>query len=174
MNQRTEQNALIQHGFIWQGQIVDAAGNVTHSGPPIRNIIPQEGIDHLAGLLRAGGTLISNWYVGVGEADYVPTNGTGGADLQSAVGESTAYTQATRPLWNNTYDGSSILTNLSNRAEFTFNATKRLYTGFLVASSTKGGTGGPVLSVARFASPYDVPSGSTFRLGVSLTLLPAA
>ena len=159
-------------GFIWQGEIVDQQGNVIYTGEPDENIIPQSGIDHLVALLRGTGTLISAWYVGLGEEDFVPTSATTSAVLQSSVGECQAYSEATRPVWDESYDGSSIITNLASRSEFTFTAEKRVYTGFLVSTSTKGSATGTLLSIARFSTPYDIPSGSTFRLGVSITLLP--
>lgn len=168
----SEHDTLCRLGFVWDGELVGPDGEVL-SRQRDHNLIPQVGINHLVGLLRGTGSLISNWYVGVGEGDYVPTNGVTSADLQSSVAESTAYSEATRPAWNNSYDGSSIITNLSNRAEFTFTSAKRLYTGFLVANATKGSASNTLLSIARFQTPYDVPAGSTFRLGVSITLLPA-
>jgi len=159
-------------GFIWTGQVFAPDGELIYTGGPDQNIIPQDGIDHLVGLIRGTTTLISDWYVGIGESDYVPTASTTSADLQSAVGECTAYSESTRRPWNDVYDGTSIITNLASRAEFTLTSEKRLYTGFLAADSTKGGASGVLLSIARFSSPYDVPAGSTFRLGVSITMLP--
>jgi hypothetical protein len=67
--------------------------------------------------------------------------------------------------------GQRIRCNLASRAEFTFAADTRLYGGFLVSSSAKGGNTGTLLSIARFATPQDVPAGSTFRVGVTITLL---
>lgn len=159
-------------GFVWEGEIVGPDGQVLQRGKT-KNIIPQVGIDFLVSLIRGTGVPVSGWYVGVGEADYVPTSGITSAGLQSQVGESQAYSESERPLWDNTYDGVSIITNLDSRAEFSFTTAKRLYTGFLVANSTKGSAAGQLLSIARFMTPYDVPAGSTFRLGVSITLLPA-
>jgi len=172
MNAHDVQGNSGRLGFVWQGEITLPSGIILPAGPPVKNIIPQVGINHLVGLLRGTTSVISNWYVGVGEGDFVPTSATDSSVLQSSVQESTAYSESTRPLWNNTFDGTSIITNLANRAEFSFTSAKRLYTGFLAASSTKGGASSTLLSIARFTSPYDVPAGSTFRLAVSLTLLP--
>lgn len=173
MNQRDVNESAFRMGFVYTPQIVDAQGTVLLEGDPQTNIIPQVGIDHFVALLRGTGSLISNWYVGVYEGNYVPTSSTTAADLPSSAMESTAYSEASRPLWNNTYDGTSIITSLASRAEFTFTADKRLYGAFLCSTATKGSASGTLLSIARFSTPYDVPSGSTFRLGVSITLIPA-
>lgn len=169
MSQHTDTSRV---GFVWDGELVGPDGEILQRGTDT-NIIPQVGIDFLVSLIRGTGTPNSGWYVGVGEGDYVPTSNITSAGLQSQVGESTAYSETERPLWDNTYDGVSIITNLDSRAEFSFTAAKRLHTGFLVANSTKGSAAGTLLSIARFMTPYDVPAGSTFRLGVSITLLPA-
>ena len=167
----SQEKEIARLGFVWDGELVGPDGEVLQRGTD-NNIIPQVGIDHLVSLIRGTGVPNSGWYVGVGEADYVPTPGITSAGLQSQVGESQAYSESERPLWDNIYDGAAIITNLSSRAEFSFTASKRLHTGFLVANSTKGSATGTLLSIARFMTPYDVPAGSTFRLGVSITLLP--
>ena len=164
---------LAKFGFVFRGEVVSPEGKVIVSLSD-NNIIPQSGIDHIVGLLRGTGTLNSSWYVGVGASNYVPSSATTSADLPGAVGEAVGYSQATRPTWSNTYDGTSMIGNLDAKAEFTFTAATRLYSGFLCSNSGKGSNSGILLSIARFASPYDVPAGSTFRLGISISLLSAA
>lgn len=168
----SQEKEIARLGFVWEGELVGPDGEIIQRSTD-SNIIPQVGIDFLVSLIRGTGTPVSGWYVGVGEADYVPTSGITSAGLQSQVGESQAYSETDRPLWDNTYDGVSIITNLDSRAEFSFTAAKRIHTGFLVANSTKGSASNTLLSIARFMTPYDVPAGSTFRLGISITLLPA-
>ena len=163
---------LAKFGFVFTGEVVSPEGEVICSWAD-ENIIPQSGIDHIIGLLRGTGTLNSSWYVGVGAANYVPTSATTAADLPVAAGETSAYSQATRPAWVDTYDGVSSVGNVDAKAEFTFTAATRLYSGFLCSSSGKGSNSGILLSIARFSSPYDIPAGSTFRLGISITLLSA-
>ena len=165
--------SLVKLGFVYSGQVVSPTGEVICAFED-HNIIPQVGIDFLAGLIRGTGAPISSWYVGVGAANYVPSVSTTAADLPGNIGEAQAYSQATRPIWQNTYDGVSAIGNLAAKAEFTFTAATRLYTGFLSSNSGKGSNSGTLLSIARFASPYDVPQGSAFTLGVSITLLSAS
>lgn len=165
--------SLVKFGFIYRGEVVLPNGDIVQMGSA-HNIIPQSGVDHIVSLLRGTGTLNSSWYVGVGASNYAPSSATTSADLPAAVGEAVGYTQATRPVWSNTYDGVSMVGNLNAKAEFTFTAATRLYSGFLCSNSGKGSNSGILLSIARFASPYDVPAGSTFRLGISISLLSAA
>jgi hypothetical protein len=165
--------ALAKLGFVYRGEVVSPDGEVIVSFED-HNIIPQSGIDHIAGLIRGTGTMNSSWYIGVGAANYVPSSATSSADLPVAVGEAVGYSQATRPVWNDTYNGVDTIDNTASEAEFTFTTTTRLYTGFLCSNPGKGSNSGILLSISRFASPYDVPAGSTFRLAIVLPLISAA
>lgn len=166
------ENAL-RLGFVYQGELVDARGDVLRSFTDF-NIIPQAGINHIVGLLRGTTGVLAPWYVGVYEGNYVPNSGTTSADLQSSAQESVAYTQGSRPEWNDSYDGVQLISNLSDKTEFTFSAAKRLYGGFLASIGTKGSNTGVLLSIARFSTPQDIPAGSTLRLGLSITIIPAS
>jgi len=166
------QRGPLKWGFEYDGQLVASDGEILVR-QRARNLIPQVGIDHIVALLRGDGSLVSNWYVGLFEGNFVPTSSTTAADLPSNAQECQAYSEASRPLWDEEYDGVSIISNLNGRAEFSFTADKRVYGAFLVSESVKGGGGGLLLSIARFGSPFDIPAGTTFRLGVSATVLPS-
>lgn len=157
-------------GFVYTGEVIAPDGSIIQLGSDT-NLIPQVGINQLASLITGVGTPISTYYAGVFANNYVPTNGTTATDLPTNAGESVAYSQATRPVWNKTYDGVSLISSFASRADFTFTADATLYGGFLVSDATKGGNSGVLLSIARFATPYTVPNGSTFRLGVSISLV---
>jgi hypothetical protein len=130
----------------------------------VNNLIPQVGIDHIAGLLRGLATPISNWYIGLFAGNYVPTMATTSADLPTTAGESVAYSETTRPAWVHAYDGVNDISNNLSRAEFTFTSDQRLYGGFVVSSEAKGTGTGVLLSIVRFPSPVDVVAGSTLRV----------
>lgn len=161
---------LCRLGFVYTGEVIAPDGTILQTGSDA-NLIPQVGINQLASLITGVGTPISTYYAGVFANNYVPTNATTAADLPVNAGESVAYSQASRPVWNKTYDGVSLISSFASRADFTFTANATLYGGFLVSEATKGGNSGVLLSIARFATPYTVPSGSTFRLGVSISLV---
>lgn len=156
-------------GFVYTLELIDAKGHLISAGRT-QNLIPQVGIDYWAGLLRGTTTPIGNWYVGVFSGNYVPVRGNTAADLPGTVGEAVGYSQATRPKWDNVYDGTANVDSLDSPAEFTFPTATRLYGTFLVSNSSKGSNTGTLLSIARFSSPYDVPAGSTFKVGTGISL----
>jgi hypothetical protein len=142
-------------------------------GPPVQNIMPQEGVDLLASLILGDGTApVSNWYMGIFESNYVPTLATRAADLPGVVGECTAYSEASRPEWLATYDGVSSIDNLANEAVFTLTAEKTIRGGFICSAQTKASGGGVLISIARFDSPQTLPAGTVFRLASDLPLIP--
>lgn len=150
---------------VKDGEVVDVSYE--------HNILPQQSVDHIASLIRGGGaTPISSWYVGLFESNYVPDSSVTAADLQTTVGESTAYDETDRQPWTNTYDGVGFIGNASNVAEFTMNSSKTIYGAFIVSNATKGGTAGILLSLARFSTAKVVESGTTLRITAGLTLTP--
>jgi hypothetical protein len=173
MKKRDQQENVLPLGFVYEGELVDARGEVIRRFTD-RNIIPQAGIDTFVGWLRGTDAIVPTWYVGVYEGNFVPTSATTSADIQGSAQESVAYSQVARPEWNDAYDGVQLVGNLDSRAEFTFTTAKRLYGGFLISNNTKGANGGVLLSIARFSSPQDVPAGSTLRLGLTITIIPAS
>lgn len=139
------------------------------------NIMPQQSIDHIAGMIRgSGATPISSWYLGLFENNYVPDASVTAADLQLTVGESQAYSETARPDWINAYDGTGFIGNTGGPAEFTMNATKNIYGAFIVSNATKGGTAGILLSIARFATVKAVDAGTVLRVTAGLTLTPTS
>ena len=174
MSNREHNEQALPLGFVYAAEVVDADGKVTQR-QECKNLIPQAGINHVVGTaIRGTVSTIPTWYVGVYEGNFVPGSGTTAANLQTDAQESIAYNEATRPEWNEAYDGVQLVSNLASRAEFTFNATKRIYGGFLCANSAKSSNTGTLLSIARFASPMDVPVGSVLRLAISITIIPAS
>lgn len=162
--------SVLGTGFRYDCEILTPSGEIIQSTD--YNLLPQVSIDHIAGLLRGDGTVpISAWFVGVFENNFVPTNGTTSADLPGVVGESTAYSSATRPTWTHAYDGVSLIDNLSSKAQFTFTAPKTIYGAFLVSSSVKAGNTGVLLSIARFSTPKTVDVGTVFSVAAGITLV---
>lgn len=163
--------SVLGTGFRYDCEILTPSGEIIQSTD--FNLLPQVSIDHIAGLIRGDGTVpISSWFVGVFENNFVPTSGTTSADLPGVVGESTAYSQATRPAWTHSYDGVSLIDNLASKAQFTFTAPKTIYGAFLVSNSTKAGNTGVLLSIARFNTPKSVDTGTVFSVAAGITLVP--
>jgi hypothetical protein len=134
------------------------------------NLLPQAAVGHMAGLLSGTSSIIASWYLGLFEGNYVPTPDFTSGLLQSTAVECTAFSQASRPVWNVTYDGISSLDNLASEATFTFTADKTVRGAFVVSSATKGGTSGLVLSIARFDTDKIVSNGSVLSVGAGIIL----
>ena len=163
--------SVLGAGFKYDCEILTPSGEILQFTE--HNLLPQVSVDHLVGLLRGDGTVpISTWYMGVFENNFVPTASVTSADLPVTVGESTAYTSATRPVWTHAYDGVSVVDNLASKAVFTFNATKTIYGAFLVSSSVKAGNTGVLLSIARFSTAKVMESGAVFSVAAGITLVP--
>ena len=138
------------------------------------NLIPQAGINHVAGLIRGSTSTISNWYVGLFEGNYVPLSSTTSADLPSNALEFTGYDEATRPAWTHAYDGTSVIANTASRAVFTITAEKTIYGGFIVSNSAKSNGTGVLLSMARFSTADVVRVGDEYRVAAGVTLIPTS
>ena len=151
------------NGLIYIGEVVSPDGTILQRGED-KNLNPQSGVDYVAGLFMGTTSVISPWYVGVYEGDYTPTKAAKASDLPSTIIESVAYSQASRPVWDKTYDGISLITSINSRASLTFTSDKTIFGGFVISESAKGGNSGVLLSIVRFATPYVIPAGSTLQL----------
>jgi hypothetical protein len=116
------------------------------------NLVVNEGLNSLLGIMFNGVTQIGTWYVGLFEGNYTPVAGVTAATIASASTESTAYDEATRPAYVEAAASGQAITNSANRATFTMNATKTIYGAFLISESTKGGTTGTLFAASRFSS----------------------
>ena len=164
-------DSILGAGFKYHVDVLNK-GQVTQ--PALEtNIMPQVGVDFIASLIRgSGASPTANWFIGVFEGNFTPTDATTASDLQNSILESVAYDEGQRPSWNNSYDGTSVISNAASRAEFTFNQDKTIFGAFVISNQTKGGTGGTLLSIARFSSPRSVESGSILRVTAGLILTP--
>jgi hypothetical protein len=163
--------SVLGTGFRYDCEIIKPSGEIEQFTD--FNLLPQVSIDHIVGLLRGDGTSpISSWFVGVFSGNYVPTSGVTSADLPVVVGESTVYSQATRPVWTHAYDAVSVVDNIASKAVFTFTAATTLYGAFIVSSSVKAGNTGVLLSIARFNTPKTLDIGTQFSVAAGITLVP--
>lgn len=157
--------------FVHKFEFFDASGNLVWS-EEVQNLMPQVAINYVAGAMFGDTAPIGTFYVGLFQNNAVPASNMTASDIPTTLGEFIGYSESTRPLWNRSYDGVGIIANANNRAEFTITADARLYGGFLVSTSVKGGNSGLLMSVARFESPRDVTAGGTFRVTSAITLIP--
>lgn len=159
--------SLIERGFKYSGKIVGPDGQVIEHED--FNLIPIVGKKHLAQLILGTGAMIGNWYAFLISGDFSPTAATVAADIPAS--EYTGYSETARPKWNAVYDGDSSIDNLDSKITFTVPADKRIYGAGLVSVPTKGANNGTLFSVTRFSSPKDIPAGSTYTLGIGVSLV---
>lgn len=132
------------------------------------NLVTNEGLNSLLGIMFHGDAQISTWYLGIFEGNYTPVATVTAATITSASTESTAYNEATRPVYNEGAAAGQSITNSANKATFTMNATKTIYGAFLVSASAKSATTGVLFAASKFATSKAVNSGD--ELLVTYTL----
>ncbi len=159
-------------GFQYAGELIGPDGQVLESRRDT-NLIPTVGLQHIAGTAFLGTVpTVGKWYLGLIVSNVVPDASYKASNLPAIEG--TSYTGGSRPEWIGEWDGVRSIDNLDKYAEFAFPGTLtadvKVYGAFLVSESQKGAASGTLLSIARFTSPYTVPAGSTFKLGVGITL----
>lgn len=163
--------SLLGTGFIYETAIRRCDGSVERAVD--HNLLPEEAVGFVAGLIRATEVPTGSWYIGLFEGNYAPDATVTAATVAALATECTAYSEATRPAWNHAYD-SGVIDSLNAKASFTFPTAKRIYGAFIVSTSTKGGTGGKLLSIARFDTPKDIGAGEVFDVAAALTLIPTS
>lgn len=133
------------------------------------NLVVNEGLDALLNIMFHGSTQITAWFIGLFEGNYTPVAGVTAATIVAAATECTAYTQSTRPAYDEAAAASQAITNSASRATYTFNATKTIYGAFLTSLSTKSGTTGTLFSAAKFGTAKNVESGDELLLTYNFT-----
>ena len=155
-------------GWLYNIEHISRSGRVL-SVERVHNLCPIEGRNYLLSIGAAGGSQIATWFCGIFEGDYTPIDGSVMSTFSGLATESTAYAEATRPEWVEAAPAAGVITNAASKAVFTINATKTFYGGFLSSSAVKGGTGGILLSAARFSTAKAMASGEILRITGSMT-----
>jgi len=145
-------------------------GKVLHSQVSY-NLVPVEGLVDILSVCFKSGTPKANWFIGLFEGNYTPVAGVTAATIAANATECTAYDEATREAWVSGSIANEAVSNVASPAEFTMNATKTVYGGFLISNSTKGGTLGVLMSVVRFSTARPVVNGDVLRITSGLTVV---
>lgn len=151
----------------YHGQII-RAGRVIDEFED-SNLVVNEGLNSLLDIYFHASTQITTWYLGIFEGNYTPVATVTAATIASAATECTAYTNGTRPAYDEAAASSQSITNSASRASFVFNATKTIYGAFLISNSTKSGTSGTLFSAARFSTSKAVESSDELLLTYTFT-----
>lgn len=164
--------ALAVAGATYLVELFDPQGNLV-SRETVKNLVPEEGLNHIAGVVFKETTQVSSWYIGLFKGNYTPLADAKAATIAAASTETTAYDENSRVLFNSGDVNAGALDNTANKAEFTFNAVENIYGGFLVSSSPKAGTTGVLISLVRFSSPKQVEVGSVLRITTGIAFASA-
>lgn len=154
-------------GGKYSGQII-RAGEVIEEFED-SNLVVNEGLNSLLGIMFNAQTQISTWYLGLFEGNYTPVAGLTAATVTASSTECTAYTSSTRPEYVEGSAASQSISNTASRASFVFNATKTVYGAFLISNPAKSATTGTLFSAARFATAKNVESGDELLLTYTFT-----
>lgn len=153
----------IKAGATYRVEVVAPDGTVSQESIE-HNLVPTEGLNHMAAVVFKGGTQVSPWFIAPFEGNYTPTPDVTAATVAAATQESTTYVASSRPEFVEGAVVGGAVDNTANKAEFVYNATKTVYGIFIVSASPKGAATGTLISVVRFSSPKAVDSGSTLRI----------
>jgi hypothetical protein len=137
------------------------------------NICTTEGLNKILDIMFSEATQITNWYVGIYNTDTTPIAGITYASPQFT--ESTHYSEATRPLWQEGGVSSKSIDNSANKASFTMSTSETIYGAALFgggsAATTKGDKagGGVIYNVSDFSGgSRTVASDDVLKVTVTL------
>lgn len=136
------------------------------------NRIPQAGIDFLIQTPFGDVGPVPNFYCGLFRNNFLADANTSAADIPAVMGEFVEYSEATRPVWQRSYNGAGTYDNVDAKAVFTPTADRTVYGSFIVSNPTKGASSGLLLSVVRFSTAKQLSVGLEARLVCGLTYIP--
>lgn len=161
-------NTNLTAGFRYLVEVVK--DGVVIDSEEVSNLMPIEGLNHMLGVTLKAVTQAPTWYIGLYEGNYTPVATDTAATFPAAATETTTYAESTRVEFNEGSVTSGSVDNSANKAEFTFNANKSVYGGFISSASAKGGITGALLSAVKFSSPKVLEIGAILRVTAGFTL----
>jgi hypothetical protein len=159
-------------GFRHELQIFDIATGKLIDSEVKFNRIPQAGLDFLIQSPFGVVAPIPSFYCALYSNNFLADGNTSAADLPGAMGEFTAYSEATRPAWVHAYNGAGALDNAASKAIFTPTADGVAYGSVIIANPTKGATTGLLLSVVRYSTIKPLSAGLEAKLLCGITYIP--
>lgn len=169
-----ELNIVVGHRKMMKFECHDKDGNLLWT-ETIYNRVPIEGLNDALTQHLKGVAYTAAWFCGlVNDAGF---SAFAASDTAAQIGgtngwaELTSYTQSTRPALVLGTASAGSIDNTASVAIFTINATVNLHGGFIVSSSTKGGTGGVIYGEGAFVAVQPAISGNTITMTVVLTLV---
>lgn len=133
-----------------------------------KNLVCNEGLNHVLNTEFNGTTQVGTWYVGLFEGNYTPVSTVTAATITAASTECTAYDETVRQTYVEASATAQVTTNSASKATFTMNATKTIYGAFLVSASAKSATTGVLFAATQFTASKAVVA--TDQLLVTYTI----
>lgn len=121
-----------------------------------KNIVVNEGLNHMLNATLNGAAQVTTWFIGLFEGNYTPLATDTAANITVNSTESTAYDETVRQTYTEAVSTAQSITNSASKATFTINATKAIYGAFLVSASAKSGTTGTLFAASKFSAARSV------------------
>lgn len=143
-------------------------GGVVIARMPFHNLVPTEGLNHMAGVVFKGVTQVPTWYLGLFSGDYTPVASNTAANFPGAATEFSGYAPSTRVEFNEGAVTAGVIDNTANKAEFSVTTAATIYGAFMASAQAKGATSGVLISAARFPVPKVVAEDDVLRVTASV------
>lgn len=161
-------NQKMRAGFTYLIEVMK--DGVVIERDTVHNLLPIEGINHILNVTMHQGTQVPTWYIGLFEGNYTPLSTDTAATFPGFATETQTYNEGTRQAWVEGAAVSGAMDNTGNLAQFTSNALKTVYGGFISSNPVLGATTGTLLSVVRFSSPKTFDVGTVLRVTAGFTM----
>ena len=123
------------------------------------NIITNQGLVTMLNMMFAGGSVVTNWYLGLFSNNYTPVATDTASSIVSNAGEFTSYSGGARPAFTPAAATTTpSINNSASQASYTFTGAGTLVGGFLISSATPGSNTGVLYSAAQFGASKTVAS----------------
>lgn len=160
----------IESGFIYTVELVSARTGEVLEREVVHNLMPLQGRNHMLNVVLNGAAAVTQWYVLPYANDYTPTNTDTAATFPGLAGELTNYEGATRKEFVGSAATGAVVSNVANRAEFSFSSPATVRGGAIVSAAAKGSTSGVLFSAVRFASAKNVDGETILRILAGIEL----
>ena len=139
----------------------------------VHNLVTNEGLNALLGIMLNAATQITAWYVAPFESDTTIL----ATHTYAVPGftESTAYSEGTRQAYDEAAPSGQSITNSASPAALSINATKTIYGAALVGGGSAATTkddqagGGTLFCAVKFSAAKAVEDGDTLNITYTLS-----
>lgn len=157
-------------GFLFDVEMIDPKTGLILDRETCHNLTPEEGENHILGVVFKGVAPVTTWYVMPYEGNYTPLGTDTGATFPASAVECTSYVEAARPQFVPGTVTAGSVDNSASPANFTSNVNKTIYGLAIVSAAAKGATSQVLISAVKFATAKNFDSGTLLRITGGVTL----